>query len=347
VLDLSDLGQMDCQWRKPCTAPSAAPIPPTTAPLSGSPCGAHLPDRGSRAPCPHSPSLKALARSGGWSGPRWPRMIRAAPAPPAPGNAEQTKQAGCAATKSRPGLLGAPTPMAPCPLILKRESQTWGQTSAYPGGTGEARTAVDGPGRRTRDPENRQGLSPQSFRFPATAAGSPRQVQPRLGGGQLLNHSHGSPQAAVFRFLRLPVLGVDGSLAENRTGPTARGRVMPKTAPRSFHGLFKAQRAAVPAPAVSGGSGLPLFVTTRPVSSSPCAGSFRGIKAVDYHLIRSWTPDPAKGQPGLMGILNLAIRHNSSATRCSAMVRSKSALVAPSDGVAVIWMISRRVHPPC
>jgi len=87
VLDLSDLGQMDCQWREPCTGTISGTIPlDYRAPLSGSPVAVRTFRIEDPASYARIAFHEALARAGVVvRAPCWPRMIRAGSSPPAPG----------------------------------------------------------------------------------------------------------------------------------------------------------------------------------------------------------------------------------------------------------------------
>jgi len=108
---------------------------------------------------------------------------------------------------------------------------------------------------------------------------------------QWLEIMHGSPQAAVFRSA-LPVLGVDGSLAETGRDLTARGEVMAKTGTTIDSTGLKAQVLAGYLRSVSGRDlAFALFVNDAgPVSSITDVAEVFEDQAVITDLIRSWSP---------------------------------------------------------
>ncbi|MCT0248748.1 D-alanyl-D-alanine carboxypeptidase [Synechococcus sp. CS-205] len=100
-----------------------------------------------------------------------------------------------------------------------------------------------------------------------------------------------SPQAAVFR-AALPVLGVDGSLAETGRNLAARGEVMAKTGTTIDSTGLRAQVLAGYLRSRSGRDlAFALFVNDAgPVSAISDVAEVFEDQAVITDLIRSWSP---------------------------------------------------------
>jgi PBP4 family serine-type D-alanyl-D-alanine carboxypeptidase len=90
---------------------------------------------------------------------------------------------------------------------------------------------------------DRLGLQPDSFAFPTNGSGSPdSQASPRAVV-RLLSEMAKSDVAEVYR-TALPILGVDGSLAESGLDLPGKGHVFAKTGTTIADGALKAQNLA-------------------------------------------------------------------------------------------------------
>jgi D-alanyl-D-alanine carboxypeptidase/D-alanyl-D-alanine-endopeptidase (penicillin-binding protein 4) len=90
---------------------------------------------------------------------------------------------------------------------------------------------------------DRIGLQPDSFSFPTNGSGSPDSEASPRAVVRLLTAMARSDVAAPFR-TALPILGVDGSLAESGRTLPARGHVFAKTGTTIADGALKAQNLA-------------------------------------------------------------------------------------------------------
>ncbi|MBC1260443.1 D-alanyl-D-alanine carboxypeptidase/D-alanyl-D-alanine-endopeptidase [Synechococcus sp. BSF8S] len=282
VLELSGEGRIDCRWREPCTGTISGTIPlDYRAPLSGSPVAVRTFRIEDPASYARIAFREALARAGvDVQAPLEAPNNRALLERADPGEAEQT----VASWRSAPyGELAR--------LILKVSLNLGANLSLTQVGLSEGERRVEGALAAERRDLIRQGLSPQSFRFPTNGSGSPDSQATARAVVQWLGIMQRSPQAAVFR-AALPVLGVDGSLAETGRDLAARGKVMAKTGTTIDSSGLRAQVLAGYLRSRSGRDlAFALFVNDAgPVSAITDVAEVFEDQAVITDLIRSWSP---------------------------------------------------------
>jgi D-alanyl-D-alanine carboxypeptidase/D-alanyl-D-alanine-endopeptidase (penicillin-binding protein 4) len=90
---------------------------------------------------------------------------------------------------------------------------------------------------------DRFDLQPESFDFPTNGSGSPDSEASPRATVELLTHMAQSDVAEIYR-TALPILGVDGSLAESGRTLPAKGHVFAKTGTTIAAGALKAQNLA-------------------------------------------------------------------------------------------------------
>ncbi|NQV11251.1 MAG: D-alanyl-D-alanine carboxypeptidase [Cyanobacteria bacterium] len=294
VLDLSDQGRMTCRWRDPCRGTLSGTIPlDYRAPLSASPVAVRTFRIEDPASYARIAFHEALARAGVVV--RAPRLAPNDPSrlqPAGSGDAEQTAEAAAEQREEQTVASWSSAPYgALARLILKVSLNLGANLSLTQVGLEEGERQVKGALAAERRDLIRQGLSPQSFRFPSNGSGSPdSQATPRAVV-QWLEIMHRSPEAAVFR-AALPVLGVDGSLAETGRDLAARGEVMAKTGTTIDATGLKAQVLAGYLRSPSGRDlAFALFVNDAgPVSAITEVAEVFEDQAVITDLIRSWSP---------------------------------------------------------
>ena len=87
------------------------------------------------------------------------------------------------------------------------------------------------------------GLPADAFDFPTNGSGSPDSRATPRATVRLLTEMATSDVARVFQ-TALPILGVDGSLAQSGVGLPAKGKVFGKTGTTIADGALKAQNLA-------------------------------------------------------------------------------------------------------
>ncbi|MBV9646693.1 MAG: D-alanyl-D-alanine carboxypeptidase [Candidatus Eremiobacteraeota bacterium] len=231
-VSLSDQGHMACAWPSPCSGTVAGKIPVDyRAPLSGSHTFVQTFRVEEPATFARIAFVAALARAGVTV--RAPALEKN-PTSGLPSIAAYSRKMRVAAFVSPPYSEDAK-------LILKVSLNLGANLSLSLFGLTQGERTIGGALTAERNAlESTMGIAPASFDFPTNGSGSPdSRAAPRATVKMLIAMSK-SKHAAAYR-ASLPILGVDGSLAETGRSLPARGHVFAKTGTTVEKGQLKAQ----------------------------------------------------------------------------------------------------------
>lgn len=215
---LSNDGRMACRWPAPCVGTVAGKLPlGYTAPLSGSSQFVRTFRVEDPASFARIAFVQALARVG----------VAVRGAPRAPNAADKLPPRAWYASATRVAQYVSPQYAQDVKLILKVSLNLGANLSLSLFGLTKGQRTIAGSLAAERRELVAMGI-PAEFNFPTNGSGSPdSQAAPRATVALLAAMNRG-PNAVPFRNA-LPILGVDGSLAETGRRLPAKGHVFAKT----------------------------------------------------------------------------------------------------------------------
>lgn len=225
-------GLAECSWPAPCAGTVSGTLPiGYRAPLSGSSTFVRTFRIEQPASFARIAFVQALKRAG-------VRVDAPATAPNAQGNLPQFD--GYRAS-SRVATFTSPPYAQDARLILKVSLNLGANLSLSLVGVAHGERTVTGALRSERKfLQRRFGIAPASFDFPTNGSGSPDSRATAQAVVKLLSAMSRTRDAAIFHSA-LPILGVDGSLADTGTSLPARGHVFAKTGTTVDQSGLKAQ----------------------------------------------------------------------------------------------------------
>lgn len=217
---LSNGGLAECSWPAPCIGRVSGSLPAGyTAPLSGGSTFVRTFRIEDPASFARIAFIQALKRAG----------VRVDAPATAPNAESKLPPFGLYRASARVASFTSPPYAQDARLILKVSLNLGANLSLSLAGVAHGERTITGALRSERAfLQSRFGIAPGSFDFPTNGSGSPDSRATAQAVVKLLSAMSQTRDAAILR-TALPVLGVDGSLADTGTSLPARGHVFAKT----------------------------------------------------------------------------------------------------------------------
>jgi D-alanyl-D-alanine carboxypeptidase/D-alanyl-D-alanine-endopeptidase (penicillin-binding protein 4) len=229
---LSNRGLAVCSWPASCVGNVTGSLPiGYKAPLSGSSTFVRTFRIEQPASFARIAFVQALKRAG----------VRVDAPAIAPNAESKLPLFGSYSASSRVASFTSPPYAQDARLILKVSLNLGANLSLSLAGVARGERTITGALRSERAfLQQRFGIAPASFDFPTNGSGSPDSRATARAVVKLLSAMSRTRDAAIFRS-SLPILGVDGSLADTGTSLPARGHVFAKTGTTVNQSGLKAQ----------------------------------------------------------------------------------------------------------
>lgn len=235
TVTLSGDGRVECIGTEGCSGTVAGDIPESfQAPLSGQPDLVQTFRIEDPAAFARTAFIEALQRAG----------VTVAAPPVAANPAGKLPAADAYTPEQRVAEFVSPPYVGYARLILKVSLNLGANLSLMLFGLAHGKRTIDAALAVERQTLiDRVGLQPDSFDFPTNGSGSPDSEASPRAVVRLLTEMAQSDVAELYR-TALPILGVDGSLAESGRHLPAKGHVYAKTGTTISGGALKAQNLA-------------------------------------------------------------------------------------------------------